>query len=439
MIRGFIWVGAGALIVGAGSGCAGRTAGVSAASLPPAPTAIAEQPVALMTPTGTIAGTLEVPARAFPVPVVLIIAGSGPTDRDGNSRALPGSNNSLKLLASGLAERGIASVRYDKRGVGGSAGAAGREEDMRFTHFIDDATGWVRQLGADARFSSVTVAGHSEGSLIGMAAAREGGADAYVSLEGAGRKPRAVIVEQLTGQLPAEAIAQADMIMAVMEAGTLPDSTYRTVPILNSLFRPGVRPYLVSWFRYDPAAEIAKLSVPTMIVQGTTDIQVGRKDAGVLAAARPAAKLVVIEGMNHVLKIAPPGRAAQGAAYSDPSIPVVPQLLDEVAAFVKSVKARRRATSTPPQTVVVADPWFGADKLKHFFIAGFVESVAFAGLEAAGADRRVARSAAIAGTAATAIGREVYDYRSKGVFSFRDIVWGAFGAGAALMVLQRTQ
>jgi uncharacterized protein len=109
-------------------------------------------------------------------------------------------------------------------------------------------------------------------------------------------------------------------------------------PILYMLFRPSVRPYMVSWFRYDPAVEISKLTIPVMIVQGTTDVQVSQKDADAMAAGLPAAKLLVVEGMNHVLKEAPPGRAAQGPAYSDPSIPVVPRLIDELAAFVNALK-----------------------------------------------------------------------------------------------------
>ena len=314
------------------------SSGTTVSDLPAAPTAIVEYPDSLVTPTGTVYGTLELPAKAFPVPVVLIIAGSGPTDRNGNSPALPGANNSLKLLASGLAERGIASFRYDKRGIAASAKAAMSEQDIRFTNYIDDAKSLIGKLNADPRFSSVTVAGHSEGSLIGMVAAREAAADGFVSLEGAGRRPCAVIVEQLTGQLPAETIAQADTIMGVMEAGTVPDSTYKVPAILYALFRPSVRPYMVSWFKYDPAVEISKLTVPVMIVQGTTDIQVTQTDADAMAAGLPAAKMLVIEGMNHVLKEAPPGRAAQGPAYSDGTIPVVPKLLDEVAAFVKGVK-----------------------------------------------------------------------------------------------------
>lgn len=298
-----------------------------------------EQPSTLVTPTGTIHGTLELPSATKPVPVVLIIAGSGPTDRNGNSRALPGSNNSLKMLADGLAAHGIASLRYDKRGIAESAGAAGKEEDLRFDMYVADAEAWLKQLRADKRFSTVSVAGHSEGSLIGMIAAREAGADGYVSLEGAGRKPSDIIVEQLAPQLPPEMLATSKHLLDLIAAGAPPDTT-TVPPMLMGLFRPSVRPYMISWFKYDPAVEISKLKVPALIVQGTTDIQTSMTDAKALAAGYPAGRFLTVEGMNHVLKSAPPGRAEQGPAYSDPTIPVVPKLIDEMSSFVNGLKRK---------------------------------------------------------------------------------------------------
>lgn len=324
-----------ALVVGA---CAPQST-TGGASVPVAPAAIAEDSAVLVTRTGQIFGTLELPAVRPPVPVVLIIAGSGPTDRNGNTPALPGANNSLKMLAGGLAERGIASLRYDKRGIGGSRAAMTREEDLRFTHFVDDARDWVKQLQADARFSTVTVIGHSEGSLIGILAAREGGADAFVSLEGAGRNAKDIIAAQLAAQLPQNVVDQAKDMMTKIEAGQKVDSV---PPFLAALFRPSVQPYLISWFRYTPSEEIAKLSVPTLIIQGSTDLQTSEEDAKLLAAGLPVAKLLMVEGMNHILKNAPPGRAEQMPIYSDPSVPVVPQLLDEVARFVKGVSKASR-------------------------------------------------------------------------------------------------
>jgi len=303
----------------------------------PAPVAVAEEEVTLKTPTGDVFGTLELPAARTPVPVALIIAGSGPTDRNGNSPALPGTNNSLKMLADGLAARGIASVRYDKRGIAASRAAMTSESDIRFNHFIEDAEAWVKQLRADARFSTVTIIGHSEGSLIGMVAAREAGADAFVSLEGAGRKAQDLLTEQVKPQLPPEMFAQTERILAALSAGSIPDSV---PPMLAPLFRASVMPYLISWFKYDPAAEIGKLSMPVLIVQGTTDIQTSMTDAKGLAAGNPSAKFLEIEGMNHILKEVSGDRIAQIPKYSDPSLPVVPKLLDEIAAFMKSVPKR---------------------------------------------------------------------------------------------------
>jgi pimeloyl-ACP methyl ester carboxylesterase len=319
--------------------CSGQTAPPPSSTTLAASTAIMEQPVTLVTPTGTIHGTLETPVGDHAVPVVLLIAGSGPTDRDGNSKMLPGSNNSLKLVASGLAIHGIATLRFDKRGIAESAAAAGKEEDLRFDNYVSDSEGWLKQLRADKRFSTVSVAGHSEGSLIGMIAAREAGADGYISLEGAGRKPSAIIVEQLTPQVSPEILATSKHLMALIEAGQPADTT-TVPPMLVGLFRPSVRPYMVSWFKYDPAVEIAKLKIPALIVQGTTDIQTSMTDANALAKGYPAGRLLTIEGMNHVLKNAPPGRAEQAAAYTDPSLPVVPQLIDEMSVFVKALKKR---------------------------------------------------------------------------------------------------
>ncbi len=310
--------------------------GSSGGVQPPAPAlAASAESTALSTPTGEIQGTLQLPAATAPVPVVLIISGSGPTDRNGNSPALPGSNNSLKMLAEGLADRGIASLRYDKRGIAASRPAATAEQDLRFTNYIDDAVAWIRKLREDPRFSTVTLVGHSEGSLIGMVAAKDGGADAFVSLEGAGRKAADIITEQLAGQLPPEMVSRTTRILSDLSAGKTPDSVPRE---LYALFRPSVQPYMISWLSYDPAVEIGKLGIPTLIVQGTTDIQTSMTDAQALAAGNPSARLFVVEGMNHILKEASGDRMAQLKIYGDPSLPVVPKLIDEIAAFVKGVK-----------------------------------------------------------------------------------------------------
>ena len=268
------------------------------------------------------------------MPVVLMLSGSGPTDRNGNSPMLPGKNNSLQMLAEGLAGNGIASLRYDKRGVGESAKAMTAESDLRFETYVDDAVAWCEQLRNDKRFSAVIIAGHSEGSLIGMLAAKRCNAAGFISIAGAGRAAADILRTQLVGKLPPELATQSDAILKNLEAGRM---TENPPPELDAIYRPSVQPYLISWFHYDPAKSIAALTVPVLIVQGTTDLQVSVDDAKRLAAANPKAKLLLIEGMNHVLKEVPPDRDKQIASYSDPNLRLAPEFLVGVVEFVRKV------------------------------------------------------------------------------------------------------
>jgi hypothetical protein len=308
------------------AGCA-----LAAAALP-FPGLAAESGITLVTNTGTIYGTLTLPKSGGAVPVALIIAGSGPTDRDGNNPMLPGKNDTYRLLAQELAARGIASVRYDKRGIAASASAAASEENLRFDTYVDDAVAWQRQLGADKRFSKIIIAGHSEGSLVGMLSAQRGPADAYVSLEGAGRRGSVVLLEQLKKQLPAEMYAQTVTIFDALQNGhtaTVPPSWPQP---MQALFRPSVQPYMISWFKYDPAAEIARLKIPVTIVQGTADVQISVADANALKAASPKATLLVVNGMNHLLRDYSDTSSMQAVmkGYEDPSLPIDPKVIGTI-------------------------------------------------------------------------------------------------------------
>jgi hypothetical protein len=268
--------------------------------------------------------------------VALVIAGSGPTDRNGNS-ALGARNESLRMLAEGLAARGVATVRYDKRGLGGSVAAGRPEQELRLDTFADDAAAWLRMLRADARFSTVSVVGHSEGALLGARAAASAGADAFVSLAGPGNPLGTTLRTQLRAVFPPALLSTADSILTDLEAGRTRD----TVPQgLFALFRPSVQPYVISLLQTNPAAEVAQLTVPVLVVQGTTDVQVAVTDAEALHRAQPASRLLVIEGMNHVLKAVPPDRAQQAASYFNPTLPVVPRLIEEVAAFIHAAPRR---------------------------------------------------------------------------------------------------
>ena len=114
-----------------------------AAILVPATVTAAEE-VAIHEAGGRLHGTLLLPAAGGMAPVVLIVPGSGPTDRDGNQPQLR--NDSLKQLAEGLAKRGIASLRIDKRGIAASRAAAKQESDLRFDDYVADAAAWLDLL-----------------------------------------------------------------------------------------------------------------------------------------------------------------------------------------------------------------------------------------------------------------------------------------------------
>lgn len=291
-----------------------------------------EKNITLTTHTGDIHGVLMMPESEGPCPLVIIIAGSGPTDKDGNTIGSNHRNNSLKQLAEGLAAKGIASVRYDKRGIGESRAAGTSEEQMRFEHYIDDAAAWADMFAGDDRFSIIAIAGHSEGSLIGMVAAQKSPAvKAYISIAGCGRPAYEVIEEQLKRQ-PEQVQREAADINKELREGR----TVENIPgYLAALYRKSVQPYLISWYRYNPSEEIAKLRIPVLILQGDKDIQVGVDEAERLFAARMFSSYYVIEGMNHVLKHCESGEMiGQLDAYQNPALPIKQELIEHIARFL---------------------------------------------------------------------------------------------------------
>jgi hypothetical protein len=286
---------------------------------------------------GALEGTLLRPAGAAP-PVALIIAGSGPTDRNGNQPGLV--NDHLRHLAAALAAEGIATLRTDKRGVAASAAAAPDESALTPQVYARDAAGWLALLDARPDLGPVSVIGHSEGALIATLAAQAHPVAALVLLAGAGEPADRLIARQLAAAGLPEPLQQASAaISAALQDGTpLP----AIPPALAPLYRPSVRPYLSAWFRLDPAAELAQVpaGIPVMIAQGGTDLQVFPDQADRLAAARPDAQVLRIAGMNHILRPAPADRAANLATYADPSLPLAPGLAPAIAAALATASQR---------------------------------------------------------------------------------------------------
>ena len=304
----------------------GSTAGVARSS-----------EVTIDVPGGVLHGTLLEPSGRATYNVALLVSGSGPTDRNGNAPGLR--NDSLKLLAEGLLRHGIGSLRFDKRGAGESARTLVDENNIVIETYVGDVKRWLDYLVAKPNVSARYIIGHSEGALIGNLAALDAPIAAVVLIAGAGFPAADTLRTQLDNApvatlIRSQAIAILEAILAGEEIGTVPAP-------LQPLFRPSVQPYLRSWFRYDPAVEIAKLRVPVLIVQGTTDIQIGVADAQRLSAANRRAQLLLIDGMNHILKAAPRSRLENLATYNDPSLPLARDLVEAIAVFLEPVARSR--------------------------------------------------------------------------------------------------
>lgn len=293
-----------------------------------------ERPIGAPGPLAPLSGTLTDAGNG--TPVVLIIPGSGPTDRDGNNplgvKAAP-----YRLLAAALAQRGVSSARIDKRGLFGSKDAVADANKVTIADYVADTRNWIASIRRATGVKCVWLLGHSEGGLIALTAAqRPKDICGVIAVAAVGRRLGDVLRQQIRdnpGNAPilAPALATIDSL----EAGKRVDSTTLPAP-LQPLFNDSVQPFLIDLFAQDPAGLAAALKLPLLIVQGDQDIQVTVEDAEVLAAAQPKARLAILPGVNHVLKI-PQGedRVANLAAYANPDLPVAPSVVDAIVSFVK--------------------------------------------------------------------------------------------------------
>ena len=276
-------------------------------------------------------GTLYTPIKQTKLTnLVILIAGSGPTNRDGNQFGM--TNNSLKLLAESLVKNGIAVYSYDKRIFAQMAAGKLDEASLSFDNFIDDAKAVVLYFKNQKKYHSITIAGHSEGALIGMVAAN-GNADAYISIAGAGRPIDEVLLEQIGKQAPFLK-EEVEKNLATLKSGNTFELKNQ---MLASLFRASVQPYMISWIKYHPQNEIKKLQIPTLLINGDKDIQVSVQDAQLLQQAKPDAQLQIIPNMNHIFKVIQGDDAENKASYTNPELPICTELTSTITTFIRSL------------------------------------------------------------------------------------------------------
>ncbi len=264
--------------------------------------------------------------------VVLFISGSGPTDRNGNISGAPGPNNSLLLLADSLSDYGISSFRYDKLGIGKST-FNNPEDSMNFNLVVKTAVKAIEMLN-EMGFKKIYVMGHSQGSLVGMLAAQNMPVQAFVSLAGPATNAFDLIKEQLTNNMPegplqAECITKLD---SINQGYTI--TKYN--PMLASLLRPSIQPFLRSYFAYTPTIEIAKLNIPSLIISGERDMQVPISETELLQKAANNGTIITYPKMNHVLKDVNDTEEQNLASYTDPDFPLTQALAHDIASWIIS-------------------------------------------------------------------------------------------------------
>ena len=275
-----------------------------------------------------IDGTLLIPKKIKKPQLAIIIQGSGPTDRNGNQTNLK--NNSLKYLAEGLYNNNIATFRYDKRLVKQILEGNFKESDADFNDFIKDAKAITNYFINDSRFSKIIIIGHSQGSLVGMIAAKENGVDKYISLAGAGQEIDDVIIDQLKTQAPNLVESARKSFDDIRVNGVAQNYD----PNLATIFRPSLQPFMFSWMQYNPKTEIAKLEIPVLIINGDNDNQVQVSEAEKLKEAKPDAQLVIIKNMNHIFKEIKGDLTENMNSYNNEELPVMRKLIKTISSFI---------------------------------------------------------------------------------------------------------
>ena len=294
-------------------------------------------PIEAPGPHGPLAGTLLGEGKGRPV--VLIIPGSGPTDRDGNN-PLGVTAAPYRLLAEALAADGVTTVRVDKRGMFGSKAAIPDANAVTIADYAADVHAWAKAIRVRTGAKCVWVLGHSEGGLVALAAGQQPtDICGLILVSTAGRPLGQVVRDQLRAN-PANApvLPQAEAALTALEAGK-PVDRAQLHPALAQMFPPQLDGYWRSILSYDPAKLAAAYTGPLLILQGTRDLQVSVADARALAAAQPSARLELVDGANHVLKpVAGDDPAANLATYADASLPLADGVVAPILSFIRRVR-----------------------------------------------------------------------------------------------------
>lgn len=263
-------------------------------------------------------------------PLVIVIPGSGPTDRDGNHAM--GKSNSYKFLAQRLAENGISVFTFDKKFFKQIAAGKFNQQDLTFDDGVNDVVEIIEFFKKKNPEKEIYLLGHSEGSLVGILAAQKENIKGFISVAGAGKPINEILTTQISKQAP----FLKDETIRVLEELKKGNKVEDFNPMLATLFGPEIQPYMISWVKYNPKEEIEKLKIPILIVQGTKDIQVEVENAELLHQGAPHSEMAIIENLNHVLKEIEGGEVENMESYNQPDLPISENLVQTIPKFIKS-------------------------------------------------------------------------------------------------------
>ena len=295
---------------------------------------LTESPVLVKTLTGSVSGSLVIPKNVSgKIPVVLIIADSGPTDRDGNNAKAGINGNTYKLLANDLGKNGIATLRYDKRLVGESVSSI-KESQLSMEDYSDDAVSMIDLLKDDPRFSKIILFGHGEGMLVSMIAMNDEPIKALIAAEGPGEQADKMLTEEMKSKA-AFLSAEFKTILDSLRKGKTTDNVD---PELYFIASPSKQHFLMSLCRLVPQRGMKRIKFPVLIIQGTTDLTISVENGEKLKKAKSDAVYLQIAGMNHILKAAPANPDQNMATYSKPDLPLKPELVTGIVDFINKLK-----------------------------------------------------------------------------------------------------
>lgn len=281
-------------------------------------------------------GTLLQPEEKNAKTLAVIIAGSGPTNRDGNQTAMK--TNSLKKLAYFLADQGIASFRYDKRIFKLSKNQMYNQSQIRFDDFVKDAADVVNYFklydGDKYGFSQYILIGHSQGVLVAQLASRRTAVNGLILLCGTASPIDEVMVNQVSKQAPFLYKDLKNALDSIKNVGYVKEYN----PLLRTILREDTQSFLQSWMIHNPSEIAKKINEPTLVIGGTTDIQTPGEQAKTLAEKFPNASYAIIENMNHVLKNVESMGLENQKSYNKPNLPLHDDLKTEIKTFIKKFK-----------------------------------------------------------------------------------------------------